>query len=1088
MRFGILGSTRAWDAAGVDVPLGGPARRALLALLLVRPGEIVSQDRLVDLLYGDRSPKNAQHALHSQVSRLRGDGIPVELTPAGYRLPVAPDDLDAGRFLHLADTGRAALLGHHPADRANAVRADTARADTDRADTDRADTDRADAGPAEIDRADAVLAGKLLREALALWRGPAFADLDPVHGAPLEERRLAALEDRIEADLRCGGHQGVIPELGELVQRHPLRERLRGQLMRALRADGRPAEALVLYEETRRLLAEELGADPSPELAALHRSLLRGATSPPPPPAPAPAPASRVVTGTAAVPLPGRLTSFVGRDGDLAEVRALLAAARLVTLLGPGGAGKSRLAVELARDHRDAVLVELAPLGPGADLARAVLAALGVRDGALLGAAALGASGEPDPLARLVAVLADRPALLVLDNCEHVVGEAAALAERLLSACPALRVLATSREPLAITPEHLWPVRPLTPSDARTLFTDRAKAVRPGFTPGEPVERICAALDGLPLAIELAAARMRTHEAAELAERLAGQGRFSLRGSRTADARHQTLRAVVAWSWELLTEPEQAMAMRLTVFSGGATAAAAAAVCGLPEHLLDSLADKSLLEVSGGRYRMLETIRAFCADRLGEEAATFRRAHAAYFLALAEEGDPRLRGAEQLPWLARFAADHDNLQAALRWTVEQGEVALGMRLLAAQTFSLWMRGMRTVPAKAAAALLEAAGPRPDPALGDAYLLTLLTAASGRRELWERHKDVAETMIAAGGLRNPVVTCLWPMVTSASVDPAVTIALIRRGERGPDAWETAATRLIWAYPRMAAGEFAAAEADLKAALQGFRGLGERWGSAMTLDALAWLASTCGDEATALARTEEAITLAEQLGAEEDLADHYCNRGDYRIRHDLAGARADYERAAELAGRTGGAILPAALRGLGDVAVREGDLARARELYEDALRRSDPVWVKTSGNMARLLVGLGRLAAAEGDTAGARASYLRAMESTVTSGALSESVRAIEALAVLAFDDDPAAAATLLGAAVAIRGIDVPEDEHVAGLSRRLREALGEQGYARARRAGARLSHREALMLAGVPAAVIDASPLHSIDDFPLHDSP
>ncbi|MGW2160566.1 ATP-binding protein [Nonomuraea sp. NPDC001699] len=1059
MRFGILGSTRAWDAAGVDVPLGGPARRALLALLLVRPGEIVSQDRLVDLLYGDRSPKNAQHALHSQVSRLRGDGIPVELTAAGYRLAADPEDIDAGRFLRLADSGRAALLGHQAAGAARG-------------------TDRA-----EGVRSDPVLAGGLLREALALWRGPAFADLDPVHGARLEERRLAALEDRIEADLRCGGHRGVVPELGELVERHPLRERLRGQLMRALRADGRQAEALMVYEETRRLLAEELGADPSPELAALHQSLLRGDL--PPLPESPPEPAAKAV---AAAPLPGRLTSFVGRDGDLAEVAALLSAARLVTLLGPGGAGKSRLAVEIARGHHDAVLVELAPLSPGADLARAVLAALGVRDGALLGAATLGASGEPDPQARLVAVLADRPVLLVLDNCEHVVGEAAALAERLLSACPALRVLATSREPLAITPEHLWPVRPLAPSDAHTLFTDRAKAVRPGFAPGEPVERICAALDGLPLAIELAAARMRTHEADELAERLAGQGRFSLRGSRTADARHQTLRAVVAWSWELLTEPEQAMAMRLTVFSGGATATAAAAVCGLPEHLLDSLADKSLLEVAGGRYRMLETIRAFCADRLGEEAARYRRAHAAYFLALAEEGDPRLRGAEQLPWLARFAADHDNLQAALRWTVEQGEVALGMRLLAAQTFSLWMRGMRAVPAKAAAALLEAAGPRPDPALGDAYLLTLLTAASERRELWERHKGAAETMITADGLRNPIVTCLWPMVTSAAVEPGATIALIRRGERGTDAWERAATRLIWAYPRMAAGEFAAAEEDLERALQGFRGLGERWGSAMTLDALAWLASTTGDEATALARTEEAIALAEQLGAEEDLADHYCNRGDYRIRHDLDGARADYERAAELAGRTGGTILPAALRGLGDVAVREGDLARARELYEDALRRSDPIWVKTSGNMARLLVGLGRLAAAEGDAAGARASYLRAVESTVTSGALSESVRAIEALAALACDDDPAAAATLLGAAIAIRGIDLPEDDDVAGLSRRLREALGEQAYAGARRAGARLSHREALMLAGVPAEVVDASPLRSIDDFPPLEPP
>ncbi|NUS05155.1 MAG: AfsR/SARP family transcriptional regulator, partial [Nonomuraea sp.] len=236
MRFGILGTTRAWDADGVEVPLGGPARRALLALLLVRPGEIVTQDRLIDLLYGDRSPKNAQHALHSQVSRLRGDGIPVELTAAGYRLDAAPGDIDAGRFLRLAEAGRTALgTGGDP-----------------------------------------VRAAGLLREALALWRGPALADLDPVHGAPLEERRLAALEDRIEAGLRTGEHRSVIPELGELVEHHPLRERLRGQLMRALRADGRQAEALMLYEDTRRLLAEELGADPSPDLAALHQSLLRG--------------------------------------------------------------------------------------------------------------------------------------------------------------------------------------------------------------------------------------------------------------------------------------------------------------------------------------------------------------------------------------------------------------------------------------------------------------------------------------------------------------------------------------------------------------------------------------------------------------------------------------------------------------------------------------------------------------------------------------------------------------------------------------------------------------------------------------------
>src|SRR5690606_30809236 len=283
----------------------------------------------------------------------------------------------------------------------------------------------------------------------------------------------------------------------------------------ALHADGRTAEALVVFERVRRTLAGELGADPSPELAGLHRDLLRGEHRAP------------------ALPVP--LTSFVGRDADVARVRELLASARLVTLLGPGGAGKTRLAVEVARDRPDVCLAELAAVTSGADLPRAVLAALGVRASALL----TGPGHEPSPADRLAAAIGDRPLLLVLDNCEHLVAEAAALAGRLLGACPGLRVLATSREPLAVTGEHLWPVRP-------------------GLGPDEAVTRICTALDGQPLAIELAAARMRTHDAAEIADRLAGQDRFRVltRGSRTADARHRTLRAVVEWSWDLLTDAE----------------------------------------------------------------------------------------------------------------------------------------------------------------------------------------------------------------------------------------------------------------------------------------------------------------------------------------------------------------------------------------------------------------------------------------------------------------------------------------------------------------------------------------------------
>ncbi|GAA3601537.1 BTAD domain-containing putative transcriptional regulator [Nonomuraea rosea] len=1033
MRFGVLGTTRAWRADGTEVPLGGPVRRALLALLLLRPGAVVSPDRLIEALYGDRIPKDATHALHSQVSRLRRDGISVELTAAGYRLPVEPEDVDAQRFLGLADAGRAA--------------------------------------------GDPVRAAAVLREALALWRGPAFADLDPAQGAWLEERRLGAVEDRIEAELRCGADRELIAELGELVERHPLRERLRALLMRALSAAGRPAEALVAYEEARRLLADELGADPSPELAELHRSLLRG---------------------TAATPraLPGRLTSFVGRDDDVASVTALLAAARLVTLLGPGGAGKTRLAIEVARPDPATVVVELATVDAEADLAQVVLHALGVRESGLLSGPGLGGAERPGSVSRLIAALAERPLLLILDNCEHLVHAVAILAERLLAACPALRVLATSREPLGITPEHLWPVRPLAPEAAAALFTDRARAARPDFVPDEAVGRICAALDGLPLAIELAAARLRTHETGELAERLTAQDRFRLlsRGSRTSDARHQTLRAVVGWSWDLLTEPEQAMAARLTVFSGGATARAAAEVCGPAEaeELLDSLADKSLLEASGGRYRMLETIRAFCAERLGDDAPAVRRAHATYFLDLVERAEPQLRGAGQVRWLDRLAAEHDNLQAALRWAVESGEVALGMRLLAAQSTYLWMRGTRATTTGAAIALLEAAGPEPDPALGDAYVLCLLatTGDDAARPSWERHRSRAETMVTDGPgssstHRYPIVTYLWPMITAGTLASSVALKMLRRAARASDPWERAAARLIWAYPQMAAGEFAAAEAELTGALEGFRSLGDRWGSALALDGLSWLAATRGDEAAALAHTEEALALAEQLGAEEDMTDLLCNRGDHRIGSDLDGARADYERAAELARRAGLPIyLASALRGLGDVAAREGDLGRARELYEQALRQSDPQWVKTSGNRTRLMVGLGQLAEAEGDRGAARTHYREAVENAVRTGALAESARAVEALAALALTDGDAVegallCATLLGAATAMRGVMLPGESEAA---REARVVLGERAFARARRAGAQLSHRESLRLVGIPDEIIDRSPLNELTTF------
>ncbi|MFF5206370.1 BTAD domain-containing putative transcriptional regulator [Streptosporangium sp. NPDC000396] len=1096
MRFGILGTTRAWRDDGSEVRLGGPTRRALLTLLLARPGEVVTADRLVDDLYGAQPPNGAAHALQSQVSRLRqalGPEVTIELGPAGYRLAADLDGVDAHRFEGLADEGRQALGNGDPG-----------------------------------------RAASLLRAALDLWRGPAFADIADVesvqaHVLRLEERRLGALEDRIEADLQRGEHRAVVPELQELAGRHPLRERLHGLLMRALQADGRQAEALAAFEEVRRLLAEELGADPSAELAAIHQALLRGerpSERPSEPPA-----------------LPAQLTSFVGRTEDLAKVAELLGTARLVTLLGPGGAGKTRLSIEVASHQPDVCFLELAPLRDEPELAQALLGALGLRESGLFATPA-----GMTPLSRLAEALADRSLLLVLDNCEHVVSAAAALAERLLSACPKLRILATSREPLGITGENLWPVRSLPLPSAVRLFADRAAAVRPGFVlddaNAEAVRQICQSLDGLPLAIELAAARARTHDVPELAARLDDRFRLLSRGSRTAQARHQTLRAVVAWSWDLLSETEQVMARRFTVFSGGSTAEAAARVCEVPdaEDVLDSLVDKSLVEVHRGRYRMLETIHAYCAEQLhaAGEAEDLPRAHAEFFLELAQTADPHLLRSEQLRWLEILVAEHENLHAALRWAVGAGRVELALRLIASTTVYLWMRGMRTSATAQAATLLDMIGTDPDPGFGDDYVLCALTAAADGtgRQAWDRHRKAAESIIVVPDRAHPhpVATFLWLMVNADGRDPQVALSVITNGRTAGDPWEKGVTHLIWGYPAFTAGEFAEAEREFAEAAGIFRSLGDRWGTAMALDALAWLANACDDPGKAIILTDEALALTEQLGALEDISDLLCNRGDFRARvlarahdpaqdsvrdpvrgtvhdpvrgsvhdpargsvhdrapgepahavpvsGDLAEVRADYEKAAEIARHVGSpTYLASALRGLGDIARLEGDLAEARRLYEQALERFDAHWVKSLGHLAGALIGLGKVAEASGDLAGARERYGQAVELAATAGPLPEGAHAVEALAGIALlEGDVTTAATLLGAATALRRMNVWQDPEVARIASAARAALGEQAYEAAYDEGVRLSHEDALRLVGVPEPIIQTSPTVTMADY------
>ncbi|GGT20487.1 BTAD domain-containing putative transcriptional regulator [Streptomyces purpureus] len=619
MRYGVLGTLAVWDAAGEPVRVAEPKVRALLAALLLHEGRPVSADRLLDDLWGEDLPGRPANALQAKVSQLRralGRDRVVH-GPTGYRLLLAEDELDA--------TGFRALLA------------------------------RARHTPDPAPRA------ALLGEALALWRGAAYEDVadEPFvrEGARrLEEERLTALEDLAEARLALGEHATLAPELTALVARHPLRERLRATQLRALTGAGRQADALHSYEDLRTRLAEELGVDPGPELAALHTAILRGDLPPDDPAGPAAGPAVPVPAPRPAA-LPTPLTRLVGRERDVEATARLLREARLVTLVGAGGVGKTRLAVETAYEaaYDDGVwFVELAGHGRGADLAETVAAALGVRDDA----AGPLSPGTPVAAAeRLAAALRGRDALLVLDNCEHVVAEAAELTVHLLRTAPGLRVLATSQEPLGLPGETVWPVEPLAPEDAVRLFAARATAADPGFTLGpgttDDVAEICRRLDGIPLALELAATRVRALGTRALAARLGDRFRLLTNGQRGAPPRQQTLRAMIDWSWELLSVPERIVLRRLAVHRDGCTLGAAEAVCGgdgVPREdvveLLSRLVDRSLVVRSGERYRLLESVAAYALERLRDVADedAVRARHRAFYLSLAEAAGEGLRG------------------------------------------------------------------------------------------------------------------------------------------------------------------------------------------------------------------------------------------------------------------------------------------------------------------------------------------------------------------------------------------------------------------------------------------------------------
>ncbi|MFI6864921.1 BTAD domain-containing putative transcriptional regulator [Streptomyces sp. NPDC050421] len=899
MRYGILGTTQALRDDGTAVALGGARLRALLAVLALRTGRTVSVAVLVDEVWDGDPPADAPGALQALVGRLRRALGPTAIASAdnGYRLAAEPDSVDLYRFERLAGEG---------------VRA--------------------------LETGDPARALSVLDDALGLWRGPALADLPDRQAvaARWTARRLDARRTRLTAALALGRSAEALPELASLCDEHPIDEPLQALRLRALRDAGRTAQALAAYDEVRTVLADRLGTDPGPELSALHAELLRQeparpATKTAPRTAPR-APAPAVLQGN----LRARLTSFVGRERDIDALRGDLSRARLVTLLGPGGAGKTRLSQETAESFDPASwpdgvwLAELAPVDDPEAVPEAVLGALGARETVLRGAGAeelraaergAGERAAGEPLSRLTEHCSPRRMLLLLDNCEHVIEAAAALADHLLARCPGLTILATSREPLGVPGEFVRPVEPLPDPTALRLLAERGAAALPGFrvdadeATAAATAEICRRLDGLPLAIELAAARLRMLTPQQIADRLDDRFRLLTNGSRTVLPRQQTLRAVVDWSWDLLAEDERTTLRRLSVFAGGCTLEAAEAVCADGPRqarevagLLGSLVDKSLVVAApaadgGMRYRLLETVGEYTAERLdatGERDGVERR-HLVYFRELARTTDPLLRGAGQRAAIELFQREYENLRTALRHAVAARDEQESLCLVISLSWYWHIRNLRSDAlhwADAAAAL----GPDPfappvepapsiherctdaPPPMGPELLqearrqvgLVQLVNMDHAMDEWtneasmERLRGIAATYQVGQPQTCRSPASLWffaVMLTGGVADLRHLLdETVRAAREFAFEWELAAALQMRANVLANRPDWAGeAHVDADESLEIFGRLGDDWGMAEALSSRGEAYEKTGDFTRAAEDYQAAVGYAEKLGA-------------------------------------------------------------------------------------------------------------------------------------------------------------------------------------------------------------------------------
>ncbi|MDG4820812.1 BTAD domain-containing putative transcriptional regulator [Asanoa sp. WMMD1127] len=1016
MRVALLGSVQAFAVDGTPIELSGARLRMLLARLALDAGHPVPAEALISDLWGEEARVDAAGALHSLVARLRralGTPATVELTPGGYRLPVPAGDVDVHRFEGLAGQGRRELAAGRCRE-----------------------------------------ASALLSEGLSLWRGGALTD---VREAPfarkavvrLDELRAAAEEDRFDAELRLGRYAEVLAGLQSAAAAHPLSERLAELRMRALGAAGRQSDALAVFEAARHALAEELGVDPSPSLRRAHLALLRGEFE---------RPVAHIASASRR--LPAWLTGFVGRDAELAQLGRLVTGSRLVSIVGPGGSGKTRLAVEMADAaaadrHGPCWFVPLAEVARPQDLADSVLGTLSSAFGRFYGSVQSQQSG---PVDRLVELLDVDDAMLILDNCEHLIGAVAELAGTLLQRLPHLRIITTSREPVAVDGEALLRLQPLAvpalganavealASPAVRLFTDRAAYARDDFVLDETtvtaVVEICRRLDGLPLALELAAARLRAMSVEQVAERLDDRFRLLTSGSRIALPRQRTLLATLEWSWELLDAAERTLASRLSVFPGGATLAALEAICTdetLPAeevlYVLSSLIEKSIVQHSGQRYRMLESVRAFAAARL--EAGIADR-FSAYYLALAEEQEPLLRTRAQLEAIAQLDSEHHNLVRALRTALAASDAPTAARFVRALLWYWGIRGMTTQFSTYLDAVLD---------LGDAVPEDARAAFTAVR-LVDKDKTLG----------------FHPALPLLRMVHLVSQAPPEEKYRSPDPWIRASA--LWAHDFVLTerGDLATGTHSRHEALRGFEEVGDRWGIILCLLAIGRDHATRGEFAEAIAVFERAAVISAELNTEELVFHTRSAVARTRARSgDLEGARDDVVASMRQARLRGQRRMEAEmLYNLAYVFAQLGDLEaadRALDQLETLLHR-----LPFPDELRRDLLAAGRLynRLAEGAVAGAREQLPRALRGTFTFGNSATIAVHAECVArLLMLEGEPERAAETLGMSEAIRGRSQDTDKFVARLRIELGRTLGAAGYREIYRRGAALPRQDAL---------------------------